>query len=133
MRAVQRGRLLPLGGIDNRRSLVALDNLVSFIVACVEHPGAANQSFLVSDGEDLSTPELVRRLAAAMHRPARLIPVPPSLLLGAASLLGRRAAAERLCGSLQVDITKARTLLGWSPPISVNEGMRRAVADLDRA
>lgn len=132
MRAAQRGWPLPLGAIDNLRSLVALDNLVDFILTCLDHPAAANQTFLVSDGEDLSTPDLLRRLGAALDRPARLLPVPAPLLIAGAALLGRRAAAERLCGNLQVDIRKARTLLGWAPPITVDEGLRRAVQGMAR-
>lgn len=130
LRAVARGCPLPLAAIDNRRSLVGLDNLVDFLLLCLEHPAAANQTFLVSDGEDLSTPDLVHRLSRAMDRPARLWPVPPAVLQAGAALLGRRAAAERLCGSLQIDIAKARTLLNWSPPVSVDEGLRRAAAGL---
>ena len=130
MRAVARGVPLPLGAVNNRRSLVAIDNLVDLINTCVEHPAAANEIFLVSDGEDLSTPELVRRLARAMGRPARLIPVPVPLLLAGAMLLGKRDVARRLLGSLQVDISKARSLLGWTPPVSVDEGLRRAVQSL---
>ena len=124
--AVARGVPLPLGAIHNRRSLVALDNLVDIIVTCIDHPAAANQTFLVSDGEDLSTTELIRHLARAMGRPARLIPVPASVLMAGATLLGKREVAARLCGSLQVDITKARELLGWLPPITMDEGLRRA-------
>lgn len=128
LRAVARGWPLPLASIDNRRSLVGLDNLVDFLLLCLAHPAAANQTFLVSDGENLSTPDLLHRLGAAMDRPARLWPMPPALLTAGAALLGRRAAAERLCGNLQVDIAKARTLLNWSPPVSVDEGLRRAAA-----
>lgn len=130
MHAVASGWALPLAAIDNRRSLVGTDNLVDFLLLCLEHPAAANQTFLVSDGEDLSTPDLLRRLGNAMGRSARLWPVPPPLLTAGAALLGRRAAADRLCGNLQLDITKARTLLNWSPPVSVDEGLRRAVAGL---
>ena len=130
MRAVQRGWPLPLGALDNRRSLVALDNLVDLLLLCLTHPAAAGQTFLVSDGRDLSTTDLLRGLGQAMNRPARLLPVPPALLQAGARLLGRGAAAQRLCGNLQVDITKARTLLGWTPPVSVDEGLRRAVQGL---
>ena len=130
MTAIAKGTPLPLGALQNRRSLVTLDNLVDFIITCLAHPQAANETFLVSDGEDLSTTDLARRLGQALHRPARLIPVPASWLMAGAGLVGRRAAAERLCGNLQVDITKARTLLGWTPPISVDEGLRRAAAGL---
>jgi len=128
MRAVQRGWPLPLGAVYNQRSLVALDNLVDLIVTCITHPQAANQTFLVSDGEDLSTPDLIRRMARAVNRPARLLPVPVWALKAGALLLGKGDAVQRLCGNLQVDISKSRTLLGWYPPISVNEGLRRAVS-----
>jgi nucleoside-diphosphate-sugar epimerase len=130
MRAVSRGIPLPLGAIDNRRSLVALSNLVDFIVACIVDPAAANETFLVSDGEDLSTADLIRRLAGAMGRPARLFPVPESVLNLGAALVGRRDIAQRLLGTLQVDISKARRLLGWEPPITVGEGLRLAVTAL---
>lgn len=126
IRAVDRGISLPLGAIHNKRSLVALDNLVDLIVTCIEHPAAANQTFLAGDGEDLSTTELLQRMAKAMGKTARLIPVPAQVLKLGALLLGKRALAQRLCGSLQVDISKAKELLGWIPPISVDEGLRRA-------
>jgi nucleoside-diphosphate-sugar epimerase len=128
MRAVQRGWPLPLGAVHNQRSLVALDNLVDFIVTCITHPQAANQTFLVSDGQDLSTTELVRGMAQAAGVPARLLPVPVWALQAGASLLGKGDAVQRLCGNLQVDISKARSLLGWVPPVSVEEGLRRAMA-----
>jgi nucleoside-diphosphate-sugar epimerase len=127
IRAVQRGWPLPLDAVDNQRSLVALDNLVDLVVTCIHHPAAANQTFLVSDGQDLSTAELVRRMALAAGVPARLWPLPVWVLQAAASALGKGAAVQRLCGNLQVDITKARTLLGWVPPLSVTEGLRRAM------
>jgi nucleoside-diphosphate-sugar epimerase len=127
MRAVQRGWPLPLGAVHNQRSLVALDNLVDFIVTCITHPQAANQTFLVSDGQDLSTTELVRGMAQAAGVPARLLPVPVWALQAGASLLGKGDAVQRLCGNLRVDISKARSLLGWAPPVSVEEGLRRAM------
>ena len=126
MRWLKRGIPLPLGAIHNQRSLVALDNLVDLIVTCLTHPAAANQTFLVSDGEDVSTTELLRRMGQAMGRPARLIPVPASWLKLAATLVGKPDVAQRLCGSLQVDIEKTRRLLGWTPPLSLDEGLRRA-------
>lgn len=129
MRWINRGVPLPLGAIHNRRSLVALDNLVDFLMTCITHPAAANQTFLVSDGEDLSTTQLLVRMAAALERPARLLPVPEWMLKVTASLLRKGEFAQRLCGSLRVDIAKARALLGWSPPLSVDEGLRRAAAD----
>ena len=128
MRAVRRGTPLPFGAIDNRRSLVSSDNLADFIATCVEHPSAANQTFLVSDGEPLSTPELVRRIAAAMRRPARLVPIPPKWLVLVGACTGRRAAVHRLCSSMEVDISKTRTMLGWTPPLPVDVCLSRAVA-----
>jgi nucleoside-diphosphate-sugar epimerase len=128
MRAVQRGLPLPLGAVHNQRSLVGLDNLVDLIAVCLVHPQAANQTFLVSDGHDLSTPELVLGLACAAGVTARLLPVPVGLLQAAATLLGRRDAMQRLCGNLQVDISKLQTLLGWTPPVPVDTGFRRAFA-----
>ncbi|MDA7088502.1 SDR family oxidoreductase [Pseudomonas sp. SA3-5] len=116
---------LPFGAIHNRRSLVALDNLVDLIVTCIDHPAAANQTFLVSDGEDLSTSELLRRMAAALGKSARLLPVPSWLLETGAALLGKQALSQRLCGSLQVDISKTRELLNWTPPLSVDEALRK--------
>ena len=127
MNAVERGWPLPLGAIHNQRSLVALDNLVDFIITCINHPNAANQTFLVSDGHDLSTSELIRTMAKAAGVPARLIPVPVPMLQLVGRLLGKGDAVQRLCGNLQVDISKARNLLNWSPPISVEEGIRRAM------
>ena len=131
MRAVQRGVPLPLASVThNRRSFVALDNLVDLLITCIDHPAAANQTFLVSDGEDLSTTDLLRRLGQAMNKPARLIPVQPSLLQLGANLLGKGDMAQRLLGNLQVDISHTRQTLGWTPPVSVDEGLRRAVAGL---
>ena len=131
MRWLRRGIPLPLGAIHNQRSLVALDNLVDLIVTCLTHPAAANQTFLVSDGEDVSTTELLRRMGQAMGRPARLIPVPASWLKLAAAMVGKPDVAQRLCGSLQVDIEKTRRLLGWTPPLSLDEGLRRAARSAD--
>jgi nucleoside-diphosphate-sugar epimerase len=130
MRAVRRGVPLPLGRVVNRRSLIAVDNLVDFLVTCVAHPAAANETFLVSDGEDVSTADLVVRLARAMHVRPRLLPIPPGLITTAARLTGRLPEARRLLGSLQVDTSKARTLLGWQPPITLEEGLRRAVGEV---
>lgn len=125
MRALVIGLPLPLGAVSNRRSLVALDNVVDLIVTCVGHPAAANETFLVSDGEDLSTTELVRRLAHALGCSARLVPVPAAVLMAGATLLGKREMATRLCSTLTVNITKVRETLGWIPPVSVDEGLRR--------
>lgn len=123
MRWLSRGIPLPLGAIHNRRSLVALDNLSDLIATCVWHPAAANQVFLVSDGEDLSTTDLLRRMALSLGTSARLLPVPTGLLKIAATLIGKSSFSQRLCGSLQVDISKTRLLLGWSPCVSVDKGL----------
>ena len=128
--AVARGSLLPLGAVNNRRSMVALDNLVDFIVASSTHPKAANETFLVSDGQDLSTAELVRSLAQVSGVPERLFPVPVWVLRTGAALVGKQGVIDRLCSNLQVDITKARNVMGWTPPIPIVEGLRRAVDGL---
>lgn len=124
---VKWGLPLPLGSIYNQRSLVGLDNLVDFIMTCIDHPAAANQTFLVSDGDDLSTTELLRRLAFVQDRSSHLIPVPAKILKGVAKMVGREGVARRLCGDLQVDISKAHKLLSWEPPVSVDEGLKRCV------
>lgn len=127
MRWLARGVPLPLAAVtQNRRSLVALDNLVDLIVTCLNHPAAANQTFLVSDGEDLSTAQLLKRMGAAIGQPARLFYLPPAPLKLGASVLNKPGIYQRLCGSLQVDIAKTRQLLGWTPPVSVDEGLCRA-------
>jgi nucleoside-diphosphate-sugar epimerase len=123
---LNKGVPLPLGTILNKRSLVSLDNLVDLVVTCIKHPAAANQTFLVSDGEDLSTTEMLRHMGKALGKPVRLLPVPAGLLEGGAALLGKRAVAQRLCGSLQVDISHTRETLNWTPPVSVDEGFRAA-------
>lgn len=115
---------LPLGSIANKRSFVALENLVDFLITCIDHPSAANETFLVSDGEDLSTTQLVQRMRAALGKPARLIPVPTWMLEAGAFLLGKRDLSQKLLSDLQVDISKARAVLGWCPPVSVNEGLK---------
>lgn len=125
IKLVQRGLPLPLGAINNKRSLVALDNLVDLIITCIGHPAAANQVFLAGDGEDLSTTELLQGVAKAAGVSSQLIPVPASILMFVASLLGKKAVGQRLLNSLQVDISKSRDLLGWKPPLSVEEGLRR--------
>lgn len=126
MRLVARGWPLPLGGIHNRRSLVGLGNLVDFVATCASHPQAADQTFLVSDGNDLSTTELVRAMAQAARAPTLLLPVPARWLMWAGTCLGQSAAMHRLCDNLQVDISKARTLLDWVPPYPVSVEMEQA-------
>ncbi|AVE07862.1 UDP-glucose 4-epimerase family protein [Pseudomonas sp. R11F] len=129
MRWLHKGVPLPFGAIHNARSLVALDNLVDLIITCVSHPAAANQTFMVSDGEDLSTTTLLRKMASALGKPARLLPVPAVLLSVGANMLGKRSLSQRLCGSLQVDIAKTRSVLGWMPPLSVNEALKVTASD----
>jgi nucleoside-diphosphate-sugar epimerase len=132
MRWLDKGIPLPLGGIDNSRSLVALDNLVDLIVCCIEHPAAANQIFLVSDGEDISTSELLHRLGLALKRPALLWAWATPLLRLLLRATGRYSLLQRLYGSLQVDIDKTRALLHWAPPVSNQEALRRTAEDFQR-
>ncbi len=125
MQGVMSGIPLPLGAVNNRRSMVALDNLIDLIKTCLSNPQAINQTFLVSDGEDLSIRELLQRTAVALDRSVRLIPVPVSVLRIAAWLLGKSSFAQRLCGSLQIDVSKTRDRLNWSPPVSVDEALNK--------
>ena len=127
MRTLRKGVPLPLGAVNNARSLVSLDNLIDLIRVCIDHPGAANQVFLVSDGQDLSTTELARRLKSHMRATGWLIPVPESLIMLGATLLGRKSAAERVLGSLRVDISKNRERLQWQPVVSVEDGLKKTV------
>lgn len=127
--AVRRGIPLPLGAVtQNRRTLVGLDNLVNLIVTCAYHPAAANQVFLAGDDEDLSTADLLHRMAKAFGVSPRLLPVSVPLLKAMARAAGKSGMVERLCSSLQVDITKAREVLGWKPPLTVDEGLARVAA-----
>lgn len=127
LRWVARGVPLPLGAVHNQRSLVGLSNLVDLLLRCAEHPAAAGKTFLVSDGHDLSTPQLIRLIAKGMNRPAQLLPIPVALLQAAGSLLGKRNQIDRLIGSLQVDSGHVQAQLGWTPPVSVEEGVREMV------
>ncbi len=122
---LQYGYPLPLGSIHNKRSFVALDNLIDLIITCIHNPVAANQTFLVSDGEDLSTTELLRRTGFAFERPVRLMPVPVRLLKLGAKFLGKLATAQRLLDSLQVDISKTRDLLDWEPCVTIDEALKK--------
>ncbi|MCB4810626.1 SDR family oxidoreductase [Methylovorus menthalis] len=132
MRWLDHGIPLPLAAVtDNRRSLVALDNLVDLIVTCLDHPAAANEIFLVSDGEDISTADLLRRMGQASGKSARLFFVPLPLLRLGAALLNKSSFFQRLCGSLQVDIHKTQRILGWSPKITLDEGLRRSAQAKD--
>jgi nucleoside-diphosphate-sugar epimerase len=126
---LRKGVPLPLGAIHNKRSFVALDNLIDLIITCIDHPAAANQTFLAGDGEDLSTTELLQRLGKALGKPAKLLPMPVWALKTGALLLGKRDMAQRLCGSLQTDINKTRDLLGWLPPVGVDDALKKTAAD----
>lgn len=128
LRAVERGIPLPLGAISNQRSLIYLGNLVDLAICAASHANGAGQTFLASDGEDISTTQLLRRIGTALDSPAQLIPLPASLLRLAACVTGRGALADRLTGSLTVDIAKARDILGWTPPYSVGEGLAATTA-----
>jgi nucleoside-diphosphate-sugar epimerase len=129
MELLCRGVPLPFGALHNRRSFLALDNLVDVILACVSHPAAGGHTFLVADGEDLSTTELLRRLGHALGCRPRLIPVPARVVRLALTALNQRDAGQRLCGSLQVDNSKVREVLNWKPPVDVDEALRRVATD----
>ena len=129
MNWVRRGIPLPLGGVTkNMRSFVFLGNLIDLIVISINHSAAANQTFLVSDDEDLSTAGLLERMSLALGLHSKLIVVPAVLITLGAKLVGRPDISQRLCGSLQVDVKKTEDLLGWSPPVSVDEGLRQTAA-----
>ncbi len=131
MRWLAPGVPLPLAAAtQNHRSLVALYNLADLIVTCLSHPASANQNFLVSDDEDLSTADLLRRMGTALGHPARLFYVPPSVLKFGAQLVNKPGIYKRLCGSLQLDIAKTRRLLDWIPPVSFDKGLRHAAERL---
>ena len=127
LRLVDSGAPLPFASVRNARGLIFLGNLVDFITLCLKHPAAAGQTFLVSDGHDLSTPELIRKLAQALGKPARLLPCPPALLRLLGAVSGRSREIDRLCGSLTVDNTAARAALAWRPPFTVEQGLRQTV------
>lgn len=127
MQWMDKGLPLPLAAIENRRSLIALENLIEFLMLCLHHPRAAGQTFLISDGEDLSTPELLRRIACALGRPVHLWPMPLVLLRFAALATGKRNEFNRLGGSLQVDASYARERLAWHPRASLDEALSRTV------
>lgn len=122
IKAVDRGWPLPLGAVENRRSMVAVGNLCDFIMRVLDEPAAAGETYVLADGEDLSMPELLRRLARAMNRPSRLFPVAPQLLESGLRSAGLGGMADRLVCDLRVDIRKARGL-GWKPPFSIDDGL----------
>ena len=124
---VGRGLPLPLGSIQNKRSFVSLDNLVDLISISLQSPNAAGNTFLVSDGHDLSTPELIRSIASALDQSPMLFPFPSALLKLAATATGKRSAYDRLCGSLTVDIALTKQKLSWSPPCTVQDSLQRTV------
>ncbi len=128
MDTVERGWPLPLGAIHNRRSLLYLGNFVDAITRCISHPAAAGHTFLLDDGAPVSTPELIHALAQALHRPARLLPVPPALLVLTGTLLGKRAAVSRLTGSLYADTRLIQSRLDWTPPFTLQAGLAATVA-----
>ena len=132
LRAVRQGLPLPLGRVKNARSLIYVDNLCDLIAHCLVHDRARGETFLASDGEAVSTPALLRKVAAAMGTRARLVPVPLPLMRAAARLFGKSAAIDRLTGSLEVDITKTRDLIGWTPPFTMDEGLQETVKALGR-
>ena len=119
---------MPLGAVHNQRSLVALDNLVDFIVNCITHALASNLTFLVCDGKDLTTTELVSEMAQVAGLLALLLPVQVWALRAGAPLISKGDVFQRLCDNLKADISKARTLLDWVSPLSVKEGLSRAMA-----
>jgi nucleoside-diphosphate-sugar epimerase len=127
IKLVDSGIPLPLGSVNNRRSFVYVDNLVDAIVHCIEHPAAVGQTFLVSDGQDVSTPGFIRLIAHSMGREPRLIPFPPRLLKTMGRLLGKESEIDRLIGSLVLDISKIRRELDWTPPCTMEQGLRKAV------
>lgn len=125
---INRGLPLPLGGINrNKRSLVFVDNLVDLIITCIEHPNAANQTFLVSDDEDISTTNLLANIASSLDVPNRLIPIPSSWITAVSKLIGKPGISQRLCGSLHVDISITKELLSWQPPFSISESIKKTV------
>jgi nucleoside-diphosphate-sugar epimerase len=131
VRLVKKGVPFPLALVQNLRSFVAVDNLVDLIITCLNHPAAANQVFHAGDGMDLSTPALLNLMGDKLGKPARLVPFPVWILKLATMLAGKQIEFQSLCGSLQVDISKAQDLLEWKPPVSVPDAMHRAVQKLD--
>jgi nucleoside-diphosphate-sugar epimerase len=123
MSLVERGFPLPLPHTKNRRSLIGVENLADCLARCVMHPGAANQTFMVSDGEDVSTRELVVRLGTLLGRSAHFVPVPDLVLRLAAGLIGKRSAIDKLLGSLEIDSSKVRQKLEWKPPLTIDCGL----------
>tara|TARA_B110000967_G_scaffold209492_1_gene265914 strand:+ start:1350 stop:2297 length:948 start_codon:yes stop_codon:yes gene_type:complete len=120
---------LPFSRINNKRSMVGIDNLVDLLIRCIDHPDSAGKTFLISDGEDLSTPDLINHIASSMGHKAYLFPVPMFLLKFVSRILGKQREIDRLVGSLKIDSNYTRETLNWMPPVSVTEGIRRMVQD----
>jgi len=129
MQWVEKGIPLPLGAIQNQRSMLGIDNLINFIELCLTHPDAIGQTFMVSDDHDVSTTELLKEIAAAMLRPSRLLSIPQFFIENILILLGQRHISKRLCGSLQLDISLAKTLLSWKPPHTFKDQLSKTVLD----
>jgi nucleoside-diphosphate-sugar epimerase len=127
LRLVEKGFPLPLSSIDNQRSMIYRENLVDALCLCLDHPDAANQTFLVSDGIDFSTPELIRMIATQMRKGSHLFPFPQKILRSLLVAAGRENVYERLCGDLAADTSKIQSVLGWSPPFSREQGIRNTV------
>lgn len=127
LRALSMGLPLPLASIDNRRSMIYVENLVDAIIHCVESPSAAGNTFLVSDGDALSTPALLRELSSLLGSPSRIIRCPLSLLAVAGRLTGKSNVVERLTESLVVDISHIQNTLGWMPPFTISQGLKATV------
>lgn len=125
MRWADKGWPLPLGSVSNLRSFIGIENLVDLLVKCIEHPNAAGETFLVADGDDLSTPDLIRKVAKLLKRPTRIFPFPVSILRATASMMHMEDVLDRLCNCLQVDAGKAHRMLGWKPSVSLSEGFEQ--------
>jgi nucleoside-diphosphate-sugar epimerase len=127
MKFVDKGRLIPLGGVRNRRSLIYLENLVHAVMTCIEHPDAGGKTYFVSDDHDVSTPELIRMIGTSLNRKVKLLPMPEILLFIFGRLVGKGASIDRLIGSLTVDISKIKQELGWQPPYTVTHGLQKTI------
>ncbi len=124
LKLTSRNLPLPFGMINNKRSFIGVDNLADFLTQCIQHSGARNKTFLISDDSDISTPELIRTLAEGMHKKAFLFPVPYQLLLSLTAMIGKSSALEKLCGNLQVDANFARNTLNWKQPVAQSQGLK---------
>jgi len=127
IKTVDKGTPLPLASVQNRRSLIYIENLIHAIITCIQHPNAGDQTYFVSDDEDVSTSELIQKIASALNKSARLFPFPQLLLFILGRLIGKGPAVDRLIGSLTVDISKIKQGLGWKPPYTPEEGIRETV------